>query len=954
MDRGETVLADHALADEDRILEVVAVPRHERDHHVLAERELAQIGRGAVGHHISLGDALALLNDGPLVDVGVLVRARVLRKFVNIYAHVACHGLVIVHTHHDAVGIDVVDHAAAQGDDAGARIDRGSALDAGADQRLLRAQAGHGLALHVGAHQRAVRVIVLEERNQRCRHRDDLRGRHVHVLHFFRRFQLELVLEAARHQRVGELEALVERGVRLGDDVIAFLDRRKVVDLVGRLAVLHLAVGRLKEAVPVGARIERERIDQADVRAFRRLDRAYPAVVRRVNVAHLEAGSLPGEAARSKGRDAALVRDLGQGIGLVHELRELGRAEELLDGGRDRLGVDQVVRHQVFRFRLAQSFLDGAFHADQPGAELVLGQLAHRAHAAVAEVVDVVDLAAAVAQLDEYPDHFDDVLGAEREARLDAHLELLLVDALALEVVEHLLDHGLRLGLGGDAFQADLVERELGHVLEVGAQLFLGLLRQADAAEAQLPAGLGGRADAAVELHAADRREVIALLGEEQAVEQRLDRVFRRRLAGAHHAVDRDARRVHVRGFVGTQRLRNVRALVQIVGEQSLDAVDLGLAQLREQRLGDLVVGIGDDLAGVLVDHVVRERAAEDELVGRADLLQPRRLHVADVLHRDALVLRHQRLALPVVDVEARHLAAQALRHHLELDPGGLDVERIEVEELGEDPLGRVAERLEQDGHRHLAAPVDAEEHDVLRVELEVEPRAAVRNDARREQELAAGVRLAAVVLEEHARRAVQLRHDDALGAVDDERAGGRHERDLAHVDLLLLHLFRRRLGRLLVHDHQAHLGAQWAGVCQAALLAFLDVERRLAQRVADELEPRILRMADDREDRGERCLQALVPAALGRHMRLQERGIGLELGRDQERHFLHDRPLGEALADAFTLGQRIGHEGSWPRQRGIDKGKAPKLEGLCFVFGISRRGLCDPCRAPKFLNLLT
>jgi hypothetical protein len=29
-----------------------------------------------------------------------------------------------------------------------------------------------------------------------------------------------------------------------------------------------------------------------------------------------------------------------------------------------------------------------------------------------------------------------------------------------------------------------------------------------------------------------DRREVVALLGEEQAVEQRLDRVLRRRLAG--------------------------------------------------------------------------------------------------------------------------------------------------------------------------------------------------------------------------------------------------------------------------------------------------------------------------------------------------------------------------------------------------------------------------------------
>src|SRR3954470_680072 len=172
---------------------------------------------------------------------------------------------------------------------------------------------------------------------------------------------------------------------------------------------------------------------------------------------------------------------------------------------------------------------------------------------------------------------------------------------------------------------------------------------------------------------------------------------------------------------------------------------------------------------------------------------------------------------------------------------------------------------------------------------------------------------LAPIVLEEHPRRAMQLRHDHALGAVDDERPGSRHERNLAHVDLLLLHFLGRRLGRLLVHDDQAHVGAQRARIGEAALLALLHVERRLAERIADELEPRVLRMADDREDRGERGLQALVATSLRRHVRLKKAGIGLELGRNEERHFLHDRPLREALADAFTLGQRIGHLGSWP-----------------------------------------
>ena len=213
---------------------------------------------------------------------------------------------------------------------------------------------------------------------------------------------------------------------------------------------------------------------------------------------------------------------------------------------------------------------------------------------------------------------------------------------------------------------------------------------------------------------------------------------------------------------------------------------------------------------------------------------------------------------------------------------------------------GVQADRLQQDRHRHLAAAVDAEIQVVLGVELEVEPRAAVGNDARREQQLARGVGLAAVVLEEHARRAVQLRHDDALGAVDDERAGVGHERNLAHVDLLLLHFLDGRLGRFLVHDRQAHLGAQRRGEGQPALLALLDVERRRAQRVAHELEARIARMALDREDRGERRLQTLVLAALGSDLGLQEGRVRFDLRRQQKRHRQHVARLAKLLRMRF------------------------------------------------------
>ena len=56
VDRREHVVLHDPLGEEDRVLEVVAVPRHERDQHVAAERELAEVGRGTVRDDVALLD----------------------------------------------------------------------------------------------------------------------------------------------------------------------------------------------------------------------------------------------------------------------------------------------------------------------------------------------------------------------------------------------------------------------------------------------------------------------------------------------------------------------------------------------------------------------------------------------------------------------------------------------------------------------------------------------------------------------------------------------------------------------------------------------------------------------------------------------------------------------------------------------------------------------------------
>ncbi len=138
-----------------------------------------------------------------------------------------------------------------------------------------------------------------------------------------------------------------------------------------------------------------------------------------MHVAHLEAGTLACQAARAERRDAPLVSHLRQRVVLVHELRQLAGAEELLHNRRYRLGVDEFLGHEAFGLGQAETLLDGTFHPHQADAELVFGHFADAADATVAEVVDIVHRAIAVADVDQHAQHGQDVLGIEHARTLD-------------------------------------------------------------------------------------------------------------------------------------------------------------------------------------------------------------------------------------------------------------------------------------------------------------------------------------------------------------------------------------------------------------------------------------------------------------------------------------------------------------------------------------------------------
>ncbi len=627
VDRGEGVVLHQVLAQDDGVLEVVALPRHERDEEVLPEGELAVLGGGAIGDDLSDLHALTGVDDDLLVVGGALVRAVELAQVVLLRP-------ALVEHDHDAVRGDLGDDTGLLGGDHVTGVDGGVALHTGSDERRVAAQQRHGLTLHVGAHERALRVVVLEERHERGRDRHHLARRDVDVADLLREEQVDLTaaaLGAREHVALAEATLRIERRVGLRDVEVDLLGGGQVVDLVGHDTVDDLAVRGLDEAERVDAREGRERTDQTDVRAFRRLDRAHAAVVRGVDVTDLDAGAVAAQTTGAQGRQTTLVGQTRERVVLVHELRQLRGSEELLDRGDDGAHVDQGLRRDGLDVLRGHALADDALHAGQTRADLVLDQLADRADATVAEVVDVVgretDLGLLAAA-----DALEGLLGA----RVQTH-----------EVLDR----------GDDVLHRQHRLRQRG----VETQLVVDLV----------PADLG---------------EVVALRVEVEVVEQRAGGLGGHLLARTQLAVD-----VAQRVFLGDDRVLRERLLDGGVAGELREDLLAGHAQsLEEDRDGLLALAVDThtDLVA-LVDLELEPGTTARDDARRDDVLVGRLVGgLVEVDTRRAHELRDDD-ALGAVDDERALVGLQ--REVAHEDRLGLDLTREVVHELGLDvERGRV------------------------------------------------------------------------------------------------------------------------------------------------------------------------------------------------------------------------------------------------------------------------
>ena len=202
-----------------------------------------------------------------------------------------------------------------------------------------------------------------------------------------------------------------------------------------------------------------------------------------------------------------------------------------------------------------------------------------------------------------------------------------------------------------------------------------------------------------VELHTTNRGQIVAVFGEEQVLEQAFSSFTSRRLTRAHHAVDFYQCAQTIVGRVNAYSLRDVRTVIQIVGEQRFDTLMARLAQLGQQIQAQLHVRRADQLASRFVNIVFRGNFASDVLNRNFDMFDIVFFQLANVTRSDAASFLNVHFTVRF-DIEGGGFAAQTLRYQFHLQLVVANFKDHFFEEQVKDLLSGVIQRAQDDGSR--------------------------------------------------------------------------------------------------------------------------------------------------------------------------------------------------------------------------------------------------------------
>ncbi len=314
---------------------------------------------------------------------------------------------------------------------------------------------------------------------------------------------------------------------------------------------------------------------------------------------------------------------------------------------------------------------------------------------------------------------------------------------------------------------------------------------------------------------------------------------------------------IAVKTFDGNENIRNSRVL-----------------DLIRELAGHLRARFRDDLAGRHVNDVLREDMVPDAV--------PEHQLLIEFVAADLREVIPSRVEEHPVDEALRRIDSQRFaradllvefKKAVLVGVGGVLGEgraklRLVAEHLDDLLVRADAHRADQLRDRDLSGAVHTGIEDIVGVRLIFEPCAAVRDNRAGVQLLAELVVRDAVV---DARRADKLADDDTLCAVDDERAGRGHQRQVAHEDLMLFDF-----AVLLVEEPDGNL--KRSGIVRVAFLALLDRVFHFipAKFVIDKFQAELIAEIFDWRDVIEYLAKSLIDEPL----------VGCLLHLDEIRHF--------------------------------------------------------------------
>ena len=290
MDRCINIILYKFLTEQNSILVVITLPGHKSDQRVLTKRKLTIGCRRAISDNLSCLNMLTLEHDRSLVVAVALVASHKFCKMIIIF----CSVIIL---DRDICRCGTKYCTCFSCNNAYTGVNGCLGLHTSTNNRSLCCKKRNGLTLHVGSHQRTVRIIVLQERNQGCSNREYHSWRYIHVIKHVLLVLLCLLTVTSGNVLMKEMSLFVQRLIRLCYMIIIFLVRCHVYNFicytrVGRICFINFSVRSLYETVLIDSCIRCKGVDKTNVRSLRSLDRAHSSIVGIMYVSNLESGSV--------------------------------------------------------------------------------------------------------------------------------------------------------------------------------------------------------------------------------------------------------------------------------------------------------------------------------------------------------------------------------------------------------------------------------------------------------------------------------------------------------------------------------------------------------------------------------------------------------------------------------------------------------------------------------------